>query len=195
MAAQYQHAWSRVQESHAYSSQIPVTLYQGDAVFHEGASNDQELHPLHPQFGPPGITFFDSILALDCAYHFSTRELFLQQCIKKLRPGSGRIALADICFEPGHGTLARKSASLWARALSVPSENLVTIAHYRTQLQSLGFTDVQIEDITEHVFPGFVSFLSSRGFMWRLFARMMQLWWRAGGRFVLVTAAASRLAD
>lgn len=147
-------------------------------------------HPLDPTFSQK-IPRFDSILALDCAYHFSTRKQFLEQCHGRLRPETGRIALADLCFEPGAGTLARYSARVWARVLSVPSENLITLSQYRAQLEGIGYDHVQIEDISEHVFPGFISFLSSRGLMWRLFAYMMDLWWRAGGRYVLVTAGAA----
>ncbi|KAF8973981.1 hypothetical protein BDZ97DRAFT_1777804 [Flammula alnicola] len=66
-----------------------VKLYHGDAVY-DGVSPD---HPLRPE----SQEMFDSILALDCAYHFNTRRLFLEQSFGKLASG-GRIALADICF-------------------------------------------------------------------------------------------------
>lgn len=185
MTSQYHRAWSRVQDSFNFS-QFSVSLYQCDAVF-RGPLTGGRLHPLDPA-SKEQIGYFDSILALDCAYHFSTRELFLKQCLKRLRPGSGRIALADLCFEPSPNSLAAHSARLWASALSVPAENLITLPQYHGQLHNIGFQDIQIEDISDHVFPGFVSFLSSRGFIWAVFASTIGLWRRAGGKYVLVTA-------
>ncbi|KAF8323231.1 hypothetical protein DL93DRAFT_2050098 [Clavulina sp. PMI_390] len=175
----------RIKASDSYGK-VPVTLYHGDAVWRQGSSG-AATHPLNPISSPPQ---FDSILALDCAYHFNTREIFLKQCYGKLRPGQGRIALADICFEPGSGLLSQYSARLWAGALAVPSQNLVRIRDYESQLEKIGYTDIHVQDITLDVFPGFIAFLSSRGFLWGIFARMMGMWWRAGGRFVIVSARA-----
>lgn len=50
-----------------------ITLHVGDAVYHQDVSAAN--HPLNPS---SSVTF-DNILALDCAYHFQSRETFLRQ--------------------------------------------------------------------------------------------------------------------
>ncbi len=54
-----------------------VNLYHGDAVDHGEDPN----HPLCPA----SAMLFDSVLALDCAYHFNTRRTFLEQTFEKTR--------------------------------------------------------------------------------------------------------------
>jgi hypothetical protein len=186
MATQYHRASERVnQVNHGCS--LPVMLYHGDAIWKSSAGATTP-HPFNPaSIGPFGQ--FDSILALDCAYHFSTRKLFLEQSFARLRPETGRIALADMCFEPSGGFLGRHTALLWANALSVPSANLITISQYRSQLKCIGYDDIRVEDISAHVFPGFIAFLGSRGLLWAMFACMLRMWWKMGGRYVLVMAS------
>lgn len=186
MAGQHRRALERVnQVNHGRS--LPVMLYHGDAIWKPTAGTPNP-HPLNPvpidAFGQ-----FDSILALDCAYHFSTRKLFLEQCFARLLSETGRIALADMCFEPNSSFLGRHTALLWAIALSVPSANLVTLSQYRSQLECIGYDDIQIEDISAHVFPGLIAFLRSRGLLWGIFAYMLRIWWKTGGRYVLVSAS------
>lgn len=186
---QYQVALERV-DVFRRTTDIPIVLHQDDAVYAPSVAarggSRQNLHPLDPLSNQ----LFDSILALDCAYHFNTREKFLVQCFEHLSPQSGRISLADMCFEPGVGSSfwSRTTAQLWANALSVPSSNLITRSEYRAMLGHIGYTDIEVIDISENVFPGFTDFLGTRGFLWKLFGGTLRRWWRFGGRFVLVTA-------
>ena len=182
-ATQYHRASERVNHIN-HSRPLPVVLFHGDAIWRPRSDNTTP-HPLNPA----SMSQFDSILALDCAYHFSTRKLFLEQCFARLCPETGRIALADICFEPKGSVFGLHTAFLWAKALSVPSANLVTRSQYCSQLECIGYNNIQIEDISDHVFPGFIAFLSGRGFLWATFARMLRMWWKMGGRYVLVTAS------
>jgi hypothetical protein len=129
-------------------------------------------------------------MALDCAYHFKTRETFLKQCFERLDPRGGRIALADMCFEPvsSDGRVRCFIARIVSRILAVPSANLITRSEYSLQLASIGFVEIEVEDISEHVFPGFIIFLKSRGALWGVFASVVGFWRRSGGTFVLVSA-------
>ncbi|KII93582.1 hypothetical protein PLICRDRAFT_171316, partial [Plicaturopsis crispa FD-325 SS-3] len=204
-----------------------VTLYCCDAVFRPGdavtgcrvrADNSHPLdpslitHPLDPTIAPDGT--YDTILALDCAYHFSPRAAFLAQAHARLRPG-GRVALADICWEDegagddadeggekngegegedGEGSRPRPSllASFHRRlrytllTLLLPRANLLSRAAYAAQMKQLGYVDVKMEDVSGDVFPGFLRFLGSRGKVWWIFAA--GLGWVLGreGRFVVV---------
>lgn len=162
-----------------------VSLYAGDAVYAKNAVG----HPLNPS----STDIFDAILALDCAYHFDTRETFLKQSLRKLAPG-GRIALADICFEP------EKLRSPLTRVMTtvlrlMPKCNLVSTEEYVSQMGRIGYVDVELEDITLDVFPGFIKFLKGRGLGWKVFGWILEMYAAAGARFVIVNGTCSSTRD
>ncbi|KAG8741548.1 hypothetical protein FRC10_002725 [Ceratobasidium sp. 414] len=175
--------------------QVPTTrvqLYRGDAVYHPLpkmpptplSKVQTPYHPLEPDSGThPSYT---SILALDCAYHFKTRSLFLSQSIRCLEPG-GTIALADMCIHsspatPGLHLLRR----IYCVLFSIPPENLITVADYEQTLFQAGYENASVEDVTLSVFPGFTAFLKSRGAGWWVFAWIVVVWWKVcGARFVI----------
>ncbi|KAF9069098.1 S-adenosyl-L-methionine-dependent methyltransferase [Rhodocollybia butyracea] len=145
-----------------------VSLHLGDAVYKPGAKQ----HPLDPA----SPLRFDTILALDCAYHFVTRESFLRQSFNRLEPG-GRVALADICF-----------------ANSPPTSFKARFLHeYARCLENLGYEDVVLEDISDGVFSWFVRFLKKRGLGWWVFAWVLNWYYRAGARFVLIGGSRPRI--
>lgn len=150
-----------------------VDLHATNAV-HDGSYT---LHPLSP-YSPQR---FDSILALDCAYHFRTRKLFLEQSFARLSPG-GSIALADMCFADSH------RIKILTRVFgTVPAENVISKEDYIKQMQEIGYVDVILEDISDDVFPGFVRFLKDRGWGWWIFGAVMNVYYREGLRFVIVS--------
>ncbi|KAI0078936.1 hypothetical protein K474DRAFT_1659876 [Panus rudis PR-1116 ss-1] len=152
-----------------------VVLRQGDAV-HRPSAGAQ--HPL----APTNSESYTSILALDCAYHFRTRETFLEQSFAHLAHG-GTIALADICFaREGHPLLRYIVSALGV----LPRENMISPQEYIASMTKIGYTEISLEDITDSVLPGFQRFLSSRGIVWFLFSMSMGLVQGAGARFVLV---------
>ncbi|KAI0271362.1 S-adenosyl-L-methionine-dependent methyltransferase [Gloeopeniophorella convolvens] len=151
-----------------------VRLFEGDAVWRVG----QRDHPLAPGFDHT----FDSILALDCAYHFETRQVFLRQSFSRLEHG-GRVALADICFSHAPN---RALTFLLSRVLRVlRRENIVTIEEYEQRLRDIGYEDVEIEDITPFVLPGFRNFLKQRGNLWKAFTWSLGWLQGHGMRFVI----------
>ncbi|KAJ7492559.1 S-adenosyl-L-methionine-dependent methyltransferase [Mycena latifolia] len=158
---------------------IPVVLHAGDAVYRPGCRG----HPLDPS----SEERFDTILALDCAYHFQPRTAFLRQAYEKLRPG-GSVALADICFAPG------ALATRWTRWVLrlMPRENMVSTDEYLAEMRGIGFTDVRLEDVTDDVFPGFIRFLGTRGLGWKTFGGVMGVFAGAGARFVVVSVLIPR---
>ncbi|KAF8338107.1 uncharacterized protein EI90DRAFT_3041650 [Cantharellus anzutake] len=180
---------------------IPTRLFLGDAVFREGTNPssltaEQEatvsIMESHPLRYPGNETlYFDSILGVDCAYHFKTRNLFLRQCYDRLTPGSGRLALADMCFEPTSSTPLTYLSKIIAFILRVPSANLIGRRAYRESLEKIGFDEIVIEDISSSVYSGFTAFLRTRGIMWVLFANIITIWHKGGGKFVLVSARRS----
>jgi hypothetical protein len=159
-----------------------VRLHCGDAIF-RGQFAD---HPLNPSFSKP---LFTSIIAIDCAYHFASRELFLSQSFSSLAPG-GTIALGDLVVSRSLPFLLR---TVLSRLLSVRSENIITPRIYQEQLRKIGYTHIHIEDVSENVFPKFVNFLKSRGGLWKVMGSMIGWWAAAGGRFVIVNASKPRV--
>ncbi|KAJ7181724.1 S-adenosyl-L-methionine-dependent methyltransferase [Mycena crocata] len=155
---------------------VPVALHLGDAIYHPG----QHDHPLDPS----SDAHFDTVLALDCAYHFQTRATFLKQAHDQLRP-DGSIALADICFAPG-ALQTRWTRCVTAVLRMMPRENMISTDEYLAQMHGIGYTDVRLEDCTEYVFPGFIRFLSTRGLSWQLFGQIFGIFAGAGARFVIV---------
>ena len=127
-----------------------------------------------------------SILALDCAYHFNSRRVFLEQSFICLATG-GRIALGDICFAPG--SLSLTTRLMIALMGSMPRENVTTTDEYIATLREIGYVDVELEDITQDVFPGFVAFLKGRGLAFRILASHFERLVSRGMRFVIVSAA------
>ncbi|KAH8998899.1 S-adenosyl-L-methionine-dependent methyltransferase [Lactarius hatsudake] len=176
LPAHHRRSWERVK---IYLSSVDappaVLLFQGDAVWRPGCQD----HPLSPNFKHD----FDNILALDCAYHFNTREEFLRQSLRRLTPG-GSVALADLCFSSSPGPVL--TLLLWRVLRTMPKRNITTKEQYIQQMREIGYEDVELEDITPFVFPGFRQFLKQRGRMWSIFSWSMSWLEGQGLRFVII---------
>jgi ubiquinone/menaquinone biosynthesis C-methylase UbiE len=110
------------------------------------------------------------VLGLECAFHFDSREKFLGQVLRVLKPG-GRIVLADIILSKG--TKALRNASDWvpackdfsetlSKSMGVPACNHVDVDGYKALLEELGFTEILVEDISAKTTVPFSSHALSR---------------------------------
>lgn len=102
---------------------------------------------------PYADSTFDVITALECAFHFDTREAFLREAARVLVPG-GRLVLADLVEVStprswGQRALDEVRARLW----QIPRANRVDIDGYRRALERAGFADVALEVVSADVFP------------------------------------------
>ncbi|MCF1183146.1 methyltransferase domain-containing protein [Marichromatium gracile] len=106
---------------------------------------------------------FDIVVALECAFHFRTRERFFAEALRLLRPG-GRLVLADILpLAPAEGW-SRRLAQRWswrevATKFAIPAENAYPRAEYAERLRACGFTGVEVESIRDRVYAPLHAYL------------------------------------
>ena len=102
---------------------------------------------------------FEKVLALECAFHFDTRDQFMREAFRVLKPG-GIVALADMLPNPG------KKLSLmnaFGRKYGhIPEANYYDREEYSRRLSAAGFDDVLVESIREDVFPGMAKYARQR---------------------------------
>jgi cyclopropane fatty-acyl-phospholipid synthase-like methyltransferase len=136
----------------------PEFLIQGDVTGF--------LNPSSWSCSPLNHENVNTVLALDCAYHFPSRKRFFTDSFDVLNRsvGGGSIGLTDI-------VLAETSLS-WGKRLilnsmlnvsRIPTENIITLTEYHDQLQQVGFEEIESQDISEHVFEPFGDWLTSSG--------------------------------
>ncbi len=99
---------------------------------------------------------FDVVTALECAFHFDTRERFFAEAFRVLRPG-GRLVLADILPMPAaEGVSARLRQRLsWAMMASkfpIPEANLYTREGYAARLATQGYCEAAVDSIRDRVY-------------------------------------------
>lgn len=94
---------------------------------------------------------FDLVFCVEAAFHFLTKQRFLAEAFRVLRPG-GRLVLSDVLF--------RRLAQFLTRRKH-PQENYVAdLQAYKAQFLAAGFTRVEIEDATEAVWVNYCEHLS-----------------------------------
>lgn len=102
---------------------------------------------------------FDRVLALECAFHFDTRDQFVREAFRVLKPG-GSIAIADMLPVPGKKS---SRATAFARRYGhIPDANLYDREEYSRRLSAVGFGDVLVESIRQDVFPGMANYSRQR---------------------------------
>jgi ubiquinone/menaquinone biosynthesis C-methylase UbiE len=114
-----------------------VTLCQGDAF----------AQPFHDES-------FDRLLAVECIFHFPSREVFFKEAFRVLRPG-GVLALSDFVPSPLYLPVAWLTISGRAKTAQVFGHLNVqyTIGRYRRLAKQSGLVPVAQRNITRHTLP------------------------------------------
>ena len=95
---------------------------------------------------------FDAVMCVEAAFHFNTRETFLKEVLRVLKPG-GSIVLTDMLF--------RKFLKPFGDWGQVPRPNFIQdIATYRARFEAAGFESVNVRDATDACLGGFRRHLS-----------------------------------
>jgi len=104
------------------------------------------------------------IVALDCAYHFPSRNRFIKRASTHLRP-SGRIALADFIFSDQYeeAFLSKSFLNLMLKLSRIPRTNIVTRSLYKEQLAANGFENIEVRSIGSPVMLGFSNWIRNTG--------------------------------
>jgi len=98
---------------------------------------------------------FTHVLSIEGPEHFDTREKFLHEARRVLRPG-GVIAMADFIVKnrptnPFEKLVAEAARKLW----QVPRANVYSGEVYREKMEAAGFDKVEISEIGAAVIPGY----------------------------------------
>lgn len=120
-----------------------------------------------PQLKTAHLNEINTVLALDCAYHFPSREQFIRDSftllIESNNPQPKRIVLTDIVLAKDLSQLSWPKKGILKGMLwlsRIPQNNIVPEKDYISTLQDIGFKKVDSQDISEFVFLPFGAWLA-----------------------------------
>ena len=94
---------------------------------------------------------FDAVICVEAAFHFDTRDAFLREALRVLKPG-GSLVLSDMLF--------RDFMRPFGEFGQVPRANFAAdVADFRARVEAAGFEAVDVQDATQACLTGFRRYL------------------------------------
>lgn len=143
-------------------TQSQLTLAQ-KRVAERGMSDRISLQLASATQLPFAAGSFDKVIALESAFHFDTREDFLREAFRVLRPG-GRIVLLDIVplKDQKNGLLQQWLLKFSCHLWQMHASNMYPRDVYADKLRAAGFINANVDSIREHVDAHFVRFAAAQ---------------------------------
>lgn len=92
----------------------------------------------------------DKMISIEAAFHFNTREVFLEEVIRVLKPG-GILSMADLIICKPKNWLQRFYVKSIMKSLYVPAENVYDYETYVAMMQRCGLEILHIEALSKEV--------------------------------------------
>jgi SAM-dependent methyltransferase len=97
---------------------------------------------------------FDRVLCVEAGHHFNTREQFLRESFRVLKPG-GRLVSAEILPNP-------EATAEGLKRMQLNAANAYPREAYAEKLAAIGYAGIGVRSIRDDVFPSFAAYLRRR---------------------------------
>ncbi len=113
--------------------------------FHHGTATELRF---------PASTF-TNVISIEGPVHFDSRERFMKEALRVLKPG-GVLAMSDyILKRRPRGLVEKLTVDAGRRMWKIPLANMDSAKDYQAKLARAGFTNIELNEIGAQVIPGY----------------------------------------